>query len=190
MRVITGEYKGQRLASVKGADIRYTSDRVKESLFSILGDAVQGTRFLDLYAGSGGVGIDAISRGAESVAFVDLNPSCIRTVSANLARCGLLPNPPRIVILKMGMSRAMEYFRRHNMRFDIIFLDPPYRLGLVEKSLQEISACGILSIDGEVIAEHDVREESPERVGMLIMTRQKRYGTTFLSFYALARDEA
>jgi len=186
MRIITGEYKGRRLASVKGADIRYTADRVKKSLFSILGDAVLEARFLDLYAGSGNIGIEAFSRGAESVAFVDVNPACAKTISANLAHCGLSPKPPRIVLLNMGISRAMEYFRRRNMHFDIIFLDPPYHLGLVEKTLQRISACGILSTDGEVIAEHDVRENAPARAGTLLMARQRRYGTTLLSFYTLA----
>ena len=189
MRIITGEYKGRRLASVKGADIRYTSARVKKSLFSMLRDAVPGARFLDLYAGSGNIGIEALSRGTESVAFVDLNPACAKTISANLARCRLSPKPPRIILLNMGMSRAMEYFRRRNMQFDIIFLDPPYRLRLVEKSLQEISVCGILSTDGEIIAEHGIRESTPTQVGMFAMTRQKRYGTTLLSFYALAEKE-
>jgi len=189
MRVITGEYRGRRLASVKGTDIRYTSDRVKKSLFSILADAVPGARFLDLYAGSGNIGIEALSRGAESVAFVDLNPACARTISANLAYCGLSPKPPRIMLLNMGMTRAMEYFHRRNIQFDTIFLDPPYHLGLVEKTLQVISACGILSTDGEVIAEHDAREDAPARAGTLVMTRQRRYGTTLLSFYTLAEEE-
>lgn len=188
MRVIAGEYRGRRLPSVKGANIRYTADSVKKSLFSILRDAVPGARFLDLYAGSGNVGIEAISRGADSVAFVDNNRACARTISANLELCGISPEPPRIVLLNMGMSRAMEYFRRHNIQFDIIFLDPPYRRGLVGKSLKEICDCGILSADGEIIAEHDVREDAPERMGMLEMTRQKRYGTTILSFYALAQQ--
>jgi 16S rRNA (guanine966-N2)-methyltransferase len=186
MRIIAGEYRGRRLASVKGADIRYTADRVKKSLFSILRDVVHGVRFLDLYAGSGNIGIEAISRGAESVAFVDVNPACAKTISANLARCKLSPRPPRIMLLNMEMSRAMEYFRRRSIQFDAIFLDPPYRAGLVEKALQEISACSILSNDGVIIAEHDAKEDVPERTGTLEMTRQKRYGTTLLSFYMLA----
>ena len=184
MRVITGEYKGRKLLSVKGANIRYTADSVKNSLFSILRDAVPGARFLDLYAGSGNVGIEAISRGAESVTFVDNDRACARTISANLELCGISPKPPRIMLLNMGMYRAMEYFRRHNIQFDIIFLDPPYRRGLVGKSLKEIYNCGILSADGEVIAEHDVREDAPEREGKLVMTGQRRYGATLLSFYA------
>ncbi len=188
MRVITGEYKGRKLLSVKGANIRYTADSVKKSLFSILRDDILGARFLDLYAGSGNVGIEAISRGAEFVAFVDNNRSCARTISANLDLCGISPKPPRIMLLNMGMSRAMEYFRRHNIQFDIIFLDPPYRRDLVGKSLKEICDCGILSDDGEVIAEHDVREDVPERVGELVVMRQKRYGTTMLSFYKLVEE--
>lgn len=184
MRIITGEYKGRRVSPIKGADIRYTADHVKKSLFSILRDTIQEARFLDLYAGSGNVGIEAISRGAGFVTFVDVNPACAKTISANLARCKLSPSPPRIVLLNMEMSRAMAYFRRRTMQFDVIFLDPPYRLGLVEKTLKEISACGILSTDGLIIAEHDVRENAPERAGVLSVTRQKRYGTTLLSFYA------
>jgi 16S rRNA (guanine966-N2)-methyltransferase len=187
MRVITGEYKGRKLLSVKGADIRYTADSVKKSLFSILRDAVPGARFLDLYAGSGNVGIEAISRGADSVAFVDNNRACARTISANLELCGIPPKPPRIMLLNMGMYRAMEYFRRHNIQFDIIFLDPPYRRGLMGKSLKEICNCGILSANGEIIAEHDVREDAPVQVGVLVMKRQRRYGTTMLSFYAMVQ---
>jgi len=185
MRIITGEYKGRRLATVKGADMRYTADRVKESLFSTLRDAVPGARFLDLYAGSGNVGIEALSRGAESVAFVDINTACIRTISANLNRCGLSIDPPRIMPLNMDISRSMRYFRKREMQFDIIFLDPPYPLRLVEKSLKAISACGILSTGGMVIAECDVKENAPEQVDTLVMMRQKRYGTTLLSFYEL-----
>lgn len=185
MRIIAGEYRGRKLASVKGADIRYTAERVKGALFSILRGAVPESHFLDLYAGSGSVGIEAISRGAESVTFVDVNPICTKTISGNLARCKLSPHPPTITLLKMGMSRAMEYFRRHDIQFDVIFLDPPYRNGLVEKTLQEISACGILSNDGDVIVQHDVKENAPEQVGMLARTNQKRYGSTALSFYTL-----
>jgi len=188
MRVITGKYKGRRLAPVKGVNIRYTADRVKESLFSILRDEVPGARFLDLYAGSGNVGIEAVSRGAESVAFVDINAVCIRTISANLTRCGLSPDPPRIMPLKMDISRAMKYFRKREMQFDIIFLDPPYPLELVEKSLKAISACGILSTDGQVIAEHGVKENAPEQIETLVMTRQKRYSSTLLSFYELSEQ--
>lgn len=185
MRVITGKYKGMRLSPVKGADIRYTSDAVKESLFSILRDDILGSRFLDIYAGSGNVGIEALSRGAESVAYVEINPVCAKTISANLSKLGLSPKPPEIILLNMSISRALEYFQRHKFQFDIIFLDPPYRVNLLKKSLLEIADFGVLSADGGIVAEHDVRENAPSEIGNLIMTRQKNYGTTVLSFYRI-----
>jgi 16S rRNA (guanine(966)-N(2))-methyltransferase RsmD len=186
VRVITGKYKGRRLTPVKGADIRYTADNVKEALFSILQDDIFESSFLDLFAGSGNVGIEALSRGAKSVTFVDINRACIRAITSNLAQFGLSLKPPEITLLNMSMSRSMRYFQRRKAQFHTIFLDPPYRLGLVEKTLKEISTCGILSSEGQLIAEHDIKEESPERLDKLIITRQKRYGTTVLSFYTLA----
>jgi len=183
MRVIAGKYKGIRLASVKGADIRYTADAVKESLFSILRDGILNSRFLDLYAGSGSMGIEALSRGAESVAFVEIKPVCAKTISLNLARCNLVQKPPEIVLLNMAISRALEYFHRHDMQFDIIFLDPPYRVNLLKESLQLISDYDILSPDGDLIGEHDIKEKASEKIGNFLMTRQKIYGNTILSFY-------
>jgi 16S rRNA (guanine966-N2)-methyltransferase len=183
MRIISGEYKGRRLAPVKGADIRYTSDRIKESLLSILSGTVSGSRFLDIFAGSGNVGIEALSRGAESLTFVDINPVCIRAISSNLEHCGI--DPEQVKLVKMGALIAIDYFRRRGMDFDIIFLDPPYVADFVEKCLLRISECDILTEDGLVIAEHDVKEKAPTDVGKLVMTRQEKYGTTLLSFYKL-----
>ena len=83
----------------------------------------------------------------------------------------------------------MEYFRRHDAQFDVIFLDPPYQKGLAGKTLRQIDACGILSDSGSVVAQHDEREDAPERAGTLVRTRQNKYGSTLLSFYTLARPE-
>jgi 16S rRNA (guanine(966)-N(2))-methyltransferase RsmD len=183
MRVIAGEYKGRRFPPVKGADIRYTSDRVKESFFSILSSTVSGSRFLDIFAGSGNVGIEALSRGAESVTFVDINPICIRAISSNLEKCRIDANSPQVRLMRMSALLAIEYFRRHETKFDIIFLDPPYIAGLVEKCLLSISENNILAKDGLVIAEHDAKEEALTDINNLVMTRQEKYGTTILSFY-------
>ncbi len=106
MRIITGQFKGRKIISVKGANIRYTSDRVKESLFSILGDTIIGSTFLDLCAGSGNVGIEAISRGAESVTFVDFNPLCAKTIISNLQRCNISINDPKINVIKTDIFKA------------------------------------------------------------------------------------
>jgi 16S rRNA (guanine966-N2)-methyltransferase len=183
MRVITGEYKGRKIDNVKGADIRYTADRVKESLFSILSGIISDARFLDLYAGSGNVGIEAYSRGAKSVTFVDINPVCINSVSANLERFGIDTNSPEIRLMRMNALLAIEYFRKREMVFDIIFIDPPYRIGLVEKTLLEISSSNILAEDGDIIVEHDVKEKVSSAIGKLTLARQEKYGTTILSFY-------
>jgi 16S rRNA (guanine966-N2)-methyltransferase len=183
MRIITGEYKGRKIDNVKGADIRYTADRVKESLFSILSGIISESRFLDLYAGSGNIGIEAFSRGAKSVVFVDINPICINSVSANLERFGIDTNSPEIKLMRMNASLAIEYFRRHEMVFDIIFIDPPYRIGLVEKTLLEISSTNILAEDGDIIVEHDIKEKASSIIGKLTLIRQEKYGTTLLSFY-------
>jgi len=186
MRIIAGKYKGRKINNVN-ADIRYTLDRVKKSLFSILSGIISGSRFLDLYAGSGNVGIEALSRGASSITFVDIDPACISGVSANLERLGIEPNSPEIKLMRKRASIAIEYFRRHEMLFDIIFIDPPYRAGLVEKTLLEISSSNILTEDGDIIVEHDVKERVSSAIGKLALVRQEKYGTTILSFLQIQK---
>lgn len=183
MRIISGKYKGHKIDSIKGANIRYTADRIKESLFSILSGIISDSRFLDLYAGSGNVGIEALSRGASSVTFVDIDPNCIAGISANLKRLGIEANPPEIRLMRMNALLAIEYFHRHEMVFDIVFIDPPYRAELVEKTLIKISSQNILAKDSDIIVEHDKNEIVPFSIGQLRLTRQEKYGTTILSFY-------
>lgn len=183
MRIITGQYKGRKIMPVKGANIRYTSDRVKESLFSILGANVEGSRFLDLCAGSGNVGIEAISRGAKSVTFVDLNPLCVKTIISNFQRCNIPINDPQINIIKTDIFKVLGYFNRNGIKFDIIFFDPPYHSGILKKAVQEISLSNIFLDGSIIIVEHDAKEIIDIDINELIMTRQQKYGTTLLSFY-------
>lgn len=183
MRIITGEHKGRTIRPVKGYDIRYTADRVKESLFSILRDSVFDADFLDLYAGSGNVGIEALSRGAKSVIFVDFNALCVKTILSNLEQ--LKVDPARFKIIKIDAINAIRYFQRHDISFDLIFLDPPYNAGLIQRTLEEIAKAEILRGEGCIIAEHDAKEHVPQLVGDLVLTRQNRYGTTLLSFYRI-----
>lgn len=183
MRIITGEFKGRKIFPVKGVNIRYTSDRVKESLFSILGNTIIGATFLDLCAGSGNVGIEAISRGAESVTFVDFHPACIKTIISNLQRCNIPIDHHKVDIIKIDIFKAIEYFNRNGISFDIIFLDPPYYSGILKEAIQEISLSDIVLNGGRIIAEHDIKDIVDVDVGKLIMTRQQNYGTTLLSFY-------
>ncbi len=185
MRIIAGKYKGRKIDSVKGANIRYTADRIKESLFSILSDFIQGSRFLDLYAGSGNIGIEAFSRGANSVTFVDIDSTCIASISANLKRLGIMPNLPEIRLMRMNALLALEYFHRHEMIFDIIFIDPPYRAGLVEKTLVKMSSQNITAENSCIIVEHDKSEIAPSVIDQLKLARQEKYGSTMLSFYRI-----
>jgi len=184
MRVIAGKYKGKRLVAPKGFDARPTADRVKESLFSILRDEIIDSDFLDLFAGSGNVGIEALSRGTHSATFIDKNRISIKSIIANLERCEL-QNAPNVTVLRMEAIKALGYFSKRNSVFDIIFLDPPYHSELLEKSLHKISDCGILSQTGTIVAEHHRSQILPDKIGQIRLVRQKQYGDTMLSFYYL-----
>ncbi|MBP8985230.1 MAG: 16S rRNA (guanine(966)-N(2))-methyltransferase RsmD [Syntrophobacterales bacterium] len=178
MRVIGGSAKGHRLAKPPGVVLRPTADAVKEALFNILAD-VTGKRFLDLFAGAGGVGIEAASRGAAKVVFVDKNRRCTETVFRNLRRCGIDEGHE---CLAMEVGRALRLLSQKEEQFDVVFLDPPYEEGLVEKTLQDIVRSNILSDDGCVAIQHSVREPVEEKAGVLISERERRYGDTVLTF--------
>ena len=184
MRIIAGEFKGRRLVAPKGVNVRLTADRVKESLFSILRDEVIDSDFLDLFAGSGNVGIEALSRGAGAVTFIDKNRISIKSIIANLERCGL-QNAPNVTVSRREAIKALDYFSKRNALFDIIFLDPPYNSELLERSLHKISDCGILSQTNTIVAEHHRAHILPDRIGRITLARQRRYGDTMLSFYYL-----
>ncbi len=178
MRVIGGSAKGHRLEKPPGVVLRPTADMVKEALFNILAD-VTGKRFLDLFAGAGGVGIEAASRGAAKVVFVDKNRRCTETVFRNLRSCGIEGGHE---CLAMEVGRALRLLSKKEEQFDVIFLDPPYEEGLVEKTLQDIVRSNILREDGCVAIQHSVREPVEEKAGGLISERERRYGDTVLTF--------
>lgn len=182
LRVIAGEYKGRRLDSIEGTDIRPTSDKVKESLFNILGDAVIDSVFLDLFGGTGGVGIEALSRGAKHVVFIDVNSKSIKVLKGNLNHLNIKDN---VEIFNTDYKTAICKLNKYNKQFDIIFIDPPYGIGMAESALEEIDNQNILSKSGLIIVEHDSKDEMPERVGKLCLYRIKQYGNTFLSFYEI-----
>ncbi|MGQ9630914.1 MAG: 16S rRNA (guanine(966)-N(2))-methyltransferase RsmD [bacterium] len=179
MRVIAGRFKGRGLFSPRGRGLRPTSDRVKGAIFDILGERIRGARVLDLFAGSGNLGIEAISRGAASADFVDKNPGALRLISRNLELLGV-----RASLYEMDALDAIGLMGRRGESFDVIFVDPPYGrfpMGAVLDSLARFDIC---RPGGMVVLEHDRREEVPEEVGgKLLLKRQKRYGNTIISFY-------
>ncbi len=176
MRVIAGALKGRRLQAPTWEGVRPTSDRLRETLFNILAPRVVGARVLDAYAGTGAVGIEAISRGAADVVFVDRDPRAASLIAANLARCGLAQ---RYAIIRGAVADTFETLRT-GPPFDIVFLDPPYDqvvAGVLE------STPAILAPDGIVVLEHARRHPPPRHVEGLELTREVRSGDSGITIY-------
>lgn len=181
VRVISGRAKGTKLASIAGQETRPTSDRVKEALFNILGPKVRESTFLDLYAGSGGIGLEALSRGATRVVWIDSSAASTRQIKANLEKTRLEGG----TIYTNDVARALVQLSRGSQQFDFIFLDPPYGQGHVLKTLTQIENLGLLKRNGIIIAEAGKKEEAPLSVSKLCLERVQYYGDTQLIFYEL-----
>lgn len=176
MRVITGSARGRRLTSLEGNDVRPTTDTVKEAVFSIIQFSVEGRRFLDAFAGSGQMGIEALSRGAAEACFVDNSRRSLAVVRENLKLCSLEENA-RVV-----QSDTLSFLSSCREKFDIVFLDPPYKTGLLEKAL---AACAnVVSEGGMIICEHPSDETLPKEAGDFSLKKQYRYGKIRISIYS------
>jgi 16S rRNA (guanine966-N2)-methyltransferase len=186
VRVIAGTAKGRPLKSVRGQAVRPTADRVRESLFNVLAPRLAGARFLDLFAGSGAVGIEALSRGAAFCLFVDLQAAHLKVAEQNLATTGLAAGA---ALLRRDALAAVRDLAGRQEPFDLIFVDPPYGEAWVPRALAAITAAGTLAPEGVVICEHhrkdpvpSVTNETPE-AGGLTKFRELVFGETVLSFY-------
>ena len=175
MRVIAGQYGGRRLVAPRGAETRPTSDRVREALFSVLGASVQGARVLDLFAGSGALGIEALSRGAASAVFVDRAPRAVEAIRANLAALSIDAEVHRMEArswLRTASARAEAY--------DLVFLDPPYRrAGELGRELSE-GLAAVLAAGARVVTESDRR--GPLELA-LPLADERRYGDTVIRIH-------
>lgn len=179
MRVITGSAKGMRLISPKGNAIRPTSDRIKEALFSILGDKVINCVFLDGFAGTGSIGIEALSRGADKCFFIDNKRESLYLINENLIHTKL---SDKAELVNKDFVNAIKLILSFDIKMDIIFLDPPYIENCIQPALSAISQNNILNENGIIIIEHS-KEDIIEKYEKLICYRQKKYGNTILSFY-------
>lgn len=179
MRIITGTAKGRQLKPPRGHDVRPTSDRVKESLFAILAGRVGDAAVADIFAGTGNLGLEALSRGAASAVFVDASPASIAIIRDNVVRTGL---GDRAEILRSDALAAVDRFARAGRSFDLIFCDPPYNRGLPAAVLDKLAAVDILRPGGTVIIEHSRHEQLPESLVNLKISRTERYGETLVSF--------
>lgn len=180
MRVIGGTAKGRRLLAPKGRAVRPTAARVKESLFNILPRDFSGLKVLDLYAGTGNVSIEALSRGAEQAVLVDGSARATATIKENLRRFGFAG---RAEVWLAPVARALRSLAKRGVVFDMIFLDPPYDRGLTQTTLDIIDKLNLLRESGTIVAEHSGREALQSRYGQLALHDQRRYGDTVLSFF-------
>ncbi|HYA42647.1 MAG TPA: 16S rRNA (guanine(966)-N(2))-methyltransferase RsmD [Syntrophobacteraceae bacterium] len=182
MRIIAGEFRGRRLHSPrpKNFQIRPTTDMVRESVFNIIADRVQGARVLDLFAGTGAMGMEALSRGAQSCLFVDNGAKAVRIIRENVQLCEV---QHRSRIIQAKVSSAIFRLRSEGELFDLIFMDPPYRKGYIEKTLQIISP--VANEDSLVIAERHIKGEPPMvPVPGWQKKLDRRYGDTLISIYS------
>ncbi|HBQ28141.1 methyltransferase [Peptococcaceae bacterium SCADC1_2_3] len=180
MRVIAGTVKRQKLNAPRGWSGRATADRVKEALFNILGENIIGARFLDLYAGIGNVGIEALSRGAAESVFVEKDPRANQAILKNLDHTGL---GDKANVLTQEVAVALRWLGKNKRSFDLIFLDPPYQNNLEVFTVELIMRYNLLAGGGLVIVESSKRVVLPVKIDGLVLTRQEKYGDTLLSFY-------
>ena len=175
MRVVTGTARGKNLVTRDGDAVRPTPGRVKEAMFSIIQFQIEGRRVLDLFAGSGQLGIEALSRGAREAVFVDASRESLDTVRQNVESCGF-SGEARLV-----NSDFAAYLARNCGTFDLAFLDPPYRTGLLEQALP--LAAGKMNPGGTILCEHPSDEELPETAGGFVRGRSYRYGKILVTLY-------
>jgi 16S rRNA (guanine966-N2)-methyltransferase len=182
MRVIAGKYKSRRLAAPSGMQTRPTSDRLRETLFNVVAPGIDDSVWLDLFAGSGAVGIEALSRGARSVYFVDSAVAAARAIRKNLHT---LEIDEGIEVIERDVSTALRMLDSQAVICDFIFLDPPYRkMGDYEQVLGFLSQSRLLAPGGQVIAEHDKHFDPGNEFGSLRRHRSLRQGDAVLSFYS------
>ena len=174
MRVITGSARGRRLKTPENMDIRPTTDNVKESLFNILQFDIEGRQVLDLFAGTGQLGIECLSRGAAGVTFVDRDREAIRIVRENLRICGLTAP-----VLQEDALRFLE----RGQKFDLVFVDPPYDSELYEAVLERINSVDILSDGGIIVCEARRERDLPAMSAPYYKSREYRYSQVKLCFY-------
>jgi 16S rRNA (guanine(966)-N(2))-methyltransferase RsmD len=183
MRIIAGKFRGLRLGSLKGGKLRPTSDQLRETMFNVLGPNLEGRTFLDAYAGTGAVGIEALSRGAREVIFVEEHRPAVELIRKNL---GALNIERGARMMASRVPAALSKLEQEAARFDFVFLDPPYaEVGEYHRVLRQLQRGKLLTPASTVIAEHSRRCILEERYGNLIRTRLLNRGDSSLSFYRL-----
>jgi len=179
LRIISGDLKGRKLFSVRGRTVRPTSDRLRESIFNILSSRVQKAVVLDLFAGTGALGIEALSRGARSVVFVDQFKSALSVIEQNIISCSL---KNRTKIIQCNIVKELNRIRYTGQIFNLVFMDPPYNKNTIKPALANLHQNRLLENEARIIVEHTALEPIPKDLAAFETADQRRYGKTVVSF--------
>jgi 16S rRNA (guanine(966)-N(2))-methyltransferase RsmD len=182
MRIISGKYRGLKLTAPAGNDIRPTTDRIKEDIFNILGAETPDSDFLDLFAGTGAIGIEALSRGAESVTLIDMSGDAVALIHQNTAKLKG-EQPARII-----RTDARKFLIETKNKYDIIFLDPPYQFSGVPELIEIIVARNLLKADGVLVVEQGIKTTMPDFSRHLLLYKIKKYASTVLYFFSAVQE--
>ncbi|WP_308639204.1 16S rRNA (guanine(966)-N(2))-methyltransferase RsmD [Paenibacillus silvisoli] len=180
MRVIAGTAKGRTLKAVPGKNTRPTTDKVKEAIFSMIGPFFDGGLVLDLFAGTGGLGIESLSRGMERAVFVDLDGGSIEVIKHNVQAAGVTEHAE---IYRTEAARAVKALAKRGLKFKLVFLDPPYRMKEMDELMEELAARGLLEELATIVVEHDAEHVYPEALQPFRQIKRSQYGDTAVTIY-------
>lgn len=184
MRIIAGTAKGRALKAPKGLATRPTSDRTRETVFNVLGQWCDGEEVLDLYAGLGSLGLEALSRGAKHATFIESSPHAMAVLADNVRTLGMAGASTTFLL---SAARASSRFLKEGRAFTLVFSDPPYAMEAGNTVLEALSQ-GLLAPGGRAVIEHGRREQLAESVGDVVRTDERRFGDTLVSFYSRATE--
>lgn len=179
MRIIGGSLKGKKLFSPPGKKVRPTADRLRETIFNILSDKIPGTIVLDLFSGTGAFGIESLSRGAKQAVFVEKSREALHVIQRNIKACAL---GKQAQVIKWDIAKNLNCLRRIPFRYDLVFMDPPYDRGMVQKGIGNLYHSDCVHQGGCIVIEHSVLEPIPENTKEFAIFDQRKYGKTLVTF--------
>jgi 16S rRNA (guanine966-N2)-methyltransferase len=185
MRIIAGKSKGRHLRAVPGIHTRPTTDKVKEAIFSMIGPTFNQEWVLDLFAGTGGLGIEALSRGAKRGIFIDMDSKSIEVVRMNLRSSGF---EDQAEVYRNDAERALKALHKRRFKFDLIFLDPPYRINTLPNLISLLRELNLLNNEAIIVCEHSHTLEMPDGIADVDLWKQAQYGDTTVTVYQARND--
>lgn len=180
MRVVAGEYGGRRLRAVPGMKTRPTTDKVKEAVFNILGPYFDGGQSLDLFAGSGGLSIEGVSRGIDHAVLIDRQGAAIKTINQNIE---VTKEPDKFTVIKRDAEIALKQLHAQNQSFDLVYFDPPYREQKIIKEINELIDLNMLNDQCRIMCETNQEADLPDTIGACVKMTDKSYGITKITIY-------